>query len=116
MRYVDEPSREVSGVRGTERHVGESFTGAVGRDEVFEYGKPLTEVGLDRDLDRVARCVCHESAHAADLSDLVFAAAGAGRSHDVEVVRRLERIHQSVRDVVRRFVPDLDDFFVSLVV
>ena len=44
LRDVDESTREVAGVGGTERGVGETLAGAVRRDEVLEHRQALTEV------------------------------------------------------------------------
>jgi len=39
LRHVDQTTREVAGVGGLERRVGEALAGAVGRVEVLENGE-----------------------------------------------------------------------------
>ena len=36
LRHIHKAAREVAGVRGAERRVGQAFSGAVRRDEVFQ--------------------------------------------------------------------------------
>ena len=48
---VDQTPRQVPGVGGAERGVGEALARAVSRDEVLEHGQALGEVGLDRQVD-----------------------------------------------------------------
>src|SRR5204862_6363886 len=54
LRDVDETTREVAGVGRLERGVGQTLTGAVGRDEVLEHGETFTEVRLDGAFDDFA--------------------------------------------------------------
>ena len=44
LRDVDETTREVPGVGGTQRGVGETLAGTVGGDEVLEDRQALAEV------------------------------------------------------------------------
>ena len=114
--YVDETAGQVTGVRGTQSGISQTLSGAVGGDEVLHDRQAFAEVGGDGDLDGLTGSVAHQAAHAADLADLVLGTTGAGVCHDEQVVLCLQGVHQSVRDVVRGLVPDLDDVLVALVV
>jgi hypothetical protein len=46
LGHVDQAPREVTGVGGLERGVGQALARAVGRDEVLEDGQALAEVGV----------------------------------------------------------------------
>ena len=48
---IDKPTRQVPGVRGLQRGIGQTFTGAMRRDEVLQYIKTFTEIRRDRGLD-----------------------------------------------------------------
>ena len=88
LRDVDETAGQVAGVRRLERGVGETLTGAVGRDEVLEDREAFAEVRGDRRLDDLARRLGHEAAHAGQLPDLLRRAAGARVGHDEDRVER----------------------------
>ena len=92
------------------------FLRSVGGNEVFQNGKSLTEVGLDRDFYGFTGRVGHQTTHTADLADLVFAASRSGVSHDKQVVQGSQRIHQRVGHIVCRLVPDLDNFLITFLV
>ena len=83
LRHIDETASEVAGIRSLERGVGQTFAGAVGRDEVFEHRQTFTEVCRDRGLDNFAGRLGHQSAHAGELANLLFRSASAGIGHDV---------------------------------
>src|SRR5699024_5843133 len=70
LRNVDETSGQVTGVRRTERRIGQALTRAAGGDEVFEDVQAFTVVGLDRDFDRLTGCVRDQAAHTGKLADL----------------------------------------------
>ena len=123
LRHVDETPRQVAGVRRLQRRVGQALAGAVRRDEVLQHGEAFTEVRRDRRLDDLARRLRHEAAHAGQLANLLFAAAGAGVRHDVDgvelvalAVRRLHPAEHLVGDPLRDVRPDGDDLVVALAV
>ena len=68
LRHVDQTPRQVAGVRGLQRGVGEALAGAVGRVEVLEHRQPFLEVRDDRALDDLARRLRHQAAHAGKLA------------------------------------------------
>ena len=116
LRHVDETPREVTGVRGAERRVGQTLTGTVRRDEVLEDGQTFTEVRLDRPRDDLALRVGDETAHTGELTDLLDVPSGAGLRHHVDRVQRPEVLLHRLRDLVRRLHPDLDELLTALVV
>ena len=48
LRRIDELAGQVTGVRGLQRGIGQTFAGAVRGDEVFEHGQTFAEVRGDR--------------------------------------------------------------------
>ena len=68
---VDQTAREVAGVGGLERGVGQTLARAVRRDEVLQHRQAFAEVGGDRRLDDLARGLGHQAAHAGELADLL---------------------------------------------
>ncbi len=115
LRHVDETPRQVTGVGGAQRGVGEALAGAVGRDEVLEHRQAFHEVGLDRALDDLALRIRHQAAHAGELADLLERAACARRSHHEDRVQLVQvRLHR-VGNRVGRLRPDVDDRLVALV-
>ncbi len=44
LRNVNQTAGQVTGIRGTQSGIGQTFTGAMGGDEVFEGGKAFAEV------------------------------------------------------------------------
>ena len=78
LGHVHQAARQVAGVGGLERRVGQTLAGAVRRDEVLEHGQPLAEVRDDGLLDDLADAagdlllrLGHQAAHAGQLPDLV---------------------------------------------
>ena len=95
LRHVGEFARQVAGVGGLERGIGEALSRAVGRAEVLEHAQAFAEVGLDRRLDDSPGRLGHQAAHAGELADLLEAAARAGLDHQpdrVEVRPALARV------------------------
>ena len=111
---VDETARQVAGVGGAQRGVGETLARAVGRDEVLEHGQALDEVRLDRALDDLALRVRHQPAHAGELADLLEGAARTRVGHHEDGVQLVEVLDHRVRDLVGAGVPEVDDGLVAL--
>ena len=122
LRRVHELAGQVTGVRGLERGVGETFARAVRGDEVFEHGQAFAEVRGDRPLDDFAGRLGHQTAHAGELLDLLAVAARAGVHHQEDGVQFLaalvvlEGAEHDVRDLVAGVRPDVDDLVVALAV
>ena len=116
MGNVNQSSCQISGVGCTQRRIGKTLSGSIGGNKVFQYGKSLTEVCLDRHFDGFTGRVGHQTTHTADLADLVFTASRSGVSHDKQIVQGSQRIHQRVGHIVCRFIPDLDNFLITFLV
>src|SRR5688500_12412631 len=125
LRHVHEPPRQVAGVGGLERGIGEALAGAVRRDEVLEHAEPLTEVRPDRALDDLTDAagelllrLGHEAAHAGELPDLVPAAARARVEHHEDGVEpalaQAHAVHHRLGHVVVRVGPGVDHLVVPL--
>ena len=83
---IYQTSGQVTRVSGTKSRIGQSLTSSVCRDEVLQYVKTLTEVGLDRKFDCVTGCICHQASHTSQLFDLLIRSSSSGVSHHVDVV------------------------------
>src|SRR5581483_4474693 len=122
LRHVNQTTGQVAGVSGLESGVSQSFTSAVGRDEVLQHGQAFTEVRRDRGLDDFARRLGHQSTHAGELADLLFRSASAGVGHDVNRIDRaflvalLHLPEHLFRDLFRNRRPDFDDLVVAFAV
>src|SRR5512138_529295 len=131
LRDVDETTGEITRVRGLQRGVGETFTGAVRRDEVLHRVQAFTEVRRDRRLDDRAVRLRHETAHTRELTNLGRATASTGIRHHVDRVERFlrrgfalrvhhvfdtELVHHGLRHLIVRTRPNVDDLVVTLAV
>ena len=123
LRHVHQTPRQVAGVGGLERRVGQTLARAVRRDEVLQHGEAFTEVRRDRRLDDFARRLGHQAAHAGELADLLLRAAGARVGHDVDRVEAPARLvhlghlaEHLVGDLLGDLRPDGDDLVVALAV
>ena len=118
LRDVDETTREVAGVGGTERGVGETLAGTVGGDEVLEDRETLAEVRLDRPRDDLTAGVGDQTTHTGDLLHLHDVASGTRAHHHVDGVELLLAhlgLHR-VTDACGGLAPDLDLLLAPLVV
>src|SRR5215472_797472 len=122
LRDVDQAAREVAGVGGFQRRVGETFTRAVRRDEVFEHREAFAEVGSDGRFDDFAGGLGHQATHTGKLADLLFRTARAGVGHDVDrvdvafLVLSFEGLEHFVGNFFGDVAPDGDDLVVALAV
>src|SRR6185312_16385189 len=76
LGHVGELARQVAGVGGLERGVGQTLAGAVRGREVLEHAETFAEVRLDRRLDDLAGRFRHQTTHAGELTNLFDAATG----------------------------------------
>ena len=113
LRYVYQTAGKVTGVRRTERRIGQTLAGAVGRGEVIQHGQAFAVVRLDRQFDRTSGRIGDEPAHAGELSHLAVITAGAGLGHHGEGVEFLHALLHGFAHFVGRLGPDLDDFLIS---
>src|SRR5690349_16069709 len=80
LRHVNQFARHVTRVSGLESGIGQTFTRAVGGDEVFQYREAFAEVRQNRFFDDVAGGFGHEAADAGELTNLL-AIATSPRVH-----------------------------------
>ena len=129
---VDQTAGQVTGVGGLEGGVRQTFTGAVGRDEVLQHGQTFAEVGGDRRFDDLAGRLGHQSPHPGQLADLLLAEPRAPESAIIWMalkdgtwtlfaVSRGEGLHGQVGEhllwrSLRCLGPDVDDLVVALAV
>ena len=71
LRNIDQTASQITGIRCTKSSIGQTFSGAAGRDKVFENVQTFTVVGADRHLDGTAGGVGDQSAHTGQLTNLV---------------------------------------------
>src|SRR5580704_3969508 len=122
LRNIDEAAREVAGIGGLERRVGQTLTGAVRRDEVLQHGEAFAEVGRDRSFDDFARGLGHQTAHSGKLTNLLLRSARARIGHHVNridhalFVLLFEGLEHFVRNFFGDIRPNGDDFVVALAV
>ena len=122
LRHVDQAAGQVAGVGGLERRIGQALARAVRRDEVLEHREAFAEVRGDGRLDDFARRLGHQSAHAAELANLLLRTAGAGVGHDVDRVHgaffvgALHVAEHLVGNLVGNRRPHLDDLVGTLAV
>ena len=114
---VHQAAREVAGVGGAQRGVGQALAGAVRRGEVLDDVQALHEVRLHGTLDDLALRVGHQAAHARQLADLLERATGARGGHHVDRVQLvvgLDVLDHRLGDLVGRGVPLVRDGQVAL--
>ena len=114
LGYVYQTSRQITGVRRTKGRIGQTLSGAVSGNEVFQYVQSLTEIGLDRKLDGMSRRIRHQSAHSGQLLDLLIGASGSGVRHHEDVVVFIKTCQQVVGQLVVGGLPGIDHFFIAL--
>ena len=129
LRHIHQAAREVAGVGGFQRRVGQALARAVRGDEVLQHVQPLAEVGGDGRFDDGAVRLGHEAAHAGQLADLGGGAARAGVGHHVDGIEGLlidflavavlhfllgQLAHHDLGDFVARLAPDVHHFVVAL--
>ena len=126
LRYVDQTTRQVTGVGRLQCGIGQTFTGTVRRDEVLQYRQTLFEVRKDRVFDDLTAFCSrflrfgHQAAHTGKLANLLFRTTGSRVQHHID---RIETLHVRGEVVEHRLGqlhvdigPDIDDLVVTLVV
>src|SRR6202034_4334810 len=119
LGYVNQAPREIAGIGGLKRRIGQTFTRSVRGDEVLQHGEAFAEVRSDRSLDDFARGLGHQAAHSGKLADLLFRTARAGIGHHVHridhalLVLLFERFKHFVRHFFGDVRPDGDHLVVA---
>src|SRR6185312_9833787 len=114
LRDVDETTGEVTGVCGAQSGVGQSLTGAVGRDEVLGDREPLAVARDDRTRDDLTLRVRHQASHTGDLTNLHPVTTRTRGDHAVDVVVRRHVFFHRLGDFSGCLVPDLDELLTTL--
>ncbi len=131
LGHIDQAAGKVTRVRGLQRGIGQTLTGAVRRDEVLQNVEAFTEVRRDRRLDDRAVRLGHQAAHAGKLADLGSGTTSTRVGHHVDRVERLladglalavdhlfgtELLHHRLGDLVATTAPDIHDLVVALAI
>ena len=86
------------------------------RHEVLQYVQTFTEVGLDRQLDRMTGRIRHQASHTGQLFDLLIRSTRSGVRHHEDVVVLIQSAKQCLGQSIIRLLPGLDDFLITLLV
>ena len=121
LRHVAKAAGEVAGIGRFQSRIGQTFTGAVRRDEVLQHVQTFAEVCGDRLFDDFAGRLGHQTAHTGKLTNLLFRTAGARVGHDVNRVENaagavvlFQVLEELVGDRFGDLRPDFDDLVVAL--
>ena len=87
LRYIYHSTGQVTGVRGTQCGICQALTCASSGDEVLQYGQTFTEIRLNRDFDGTTGCVCHQTSHTCQLTNLVNRASSTRLCHHMNRVK-----------------------------
>ena len=115
LAHVHQTAGQITRVCCTQSRVGESLTGAVSGDEVFDNRQAFTEVRLDRSRNDFTLGVGHKTAHGGDLADLHHVSAGTGMDHHPDRVVLGEGLLHFGGDLSRGLSPDFDELLTTLV-
>ena len=116
LGHVDKSTSQVTGVSGTKRRIGKTFTRTVRGQEVLEYRQSFTEVRFDREFDDTARRVRHQTPHATELGDLRFVTPRFGIHHEHDGVKAIHRLHEHIGNIVFGLGPDVDNAVITFFV
>ena len=129
LRHVDQTARQVTGVSRFQRRIGQTFTSAVGRNEVLQHVQAFAEVRGNRRFDNRTIRFRHQTTHTGQLANLGCGTARAGVGHHVNGVERflrrlgavaldhvfdLELVHHGLADFIGGLAPDIDYLVVTL--
>ena len=115
LRDIDHAAGQVTGVSGTQSGIGQTLTGATGRNEIFQNIQTFTVVGTNGHLDGVTGGVCQQAAHTGQLLDLVHRTTSTGVCHHEDLVVLGQVCRQSLGDLIGGSLPDVDGLGVALV-
>ncbi len=114
LGYIHHSPGQVTGVRSTQRRIGQTLAGSVGRHEILQHVQSLTEIGLDRQLDGTACGIGHQSAHARQLFDLLVGTTGAGVGHHENIIVGVQACQKHLCQFLIRLIPGLHHCAVPL--
>ena len=110
---VHHAAGQITGVGGTQSCIGQTFTGAMGGNKVFQYVQTFTEIGLDRQLDGTAGCIGHQTTHTGQLFNLLVGTTGAGVGHHINIVIFIKVGEQGIRNLIIGLLPCLNNGFIA---
>ena len=126
LRHIDQTARQITGIGRFQRGIGQTLTGAVRRDEIFQHRKPLLEVRQDRVFDDLTSFgpgflrLGHQTAHPGELADLLLRTAGPGIQHHVHRIETLHVLGQVIQHRLGQLHidirPDVDNLVVTFIV
>src|SRR5690606_37598421 len=89
LSHVNQTTGQITGVRGLQCGIRQTFTSTVGGDEVLQNRQTFAEVRGDRRFDDGAVRLGHQTTHTGQLTDLGGATTSTGVRHHVHGVERL---------------------------
>src|SRR5471032_2851790 len=128
LGHVDQTAGQITRVRGFQRRSGQTFTSAVGRNEVLQHVQTFAEVRGDRRFDNRTIRFRHQTTHTGQLADLRGRTAGAGVGHHVNRVEgflgglgavtlddvfHFQLVHHGLADFIGGLAPDVDHLVVT---
>ena len=113
---VDHSTSQITGVSGTKCGIGQAFTCASGRREVFQNGKAFTVVCLNWDLDGLTGSVRDKSTHTGQLTDLSHGASSTGIGHHVDGVIAVKVLLQCCSNILRGLFPLADNQTITFII
>ena len=125
MRYVNQTTRQVTGVGSLQSGIGQTLTGTVGRNKVFQHGHTLLKVrdnGVlnDKRLGTGLLRLGHQTTHTRELANLSLTTTSSRVKHHVHsieaLVGLLHFLHQDFRQVVVDVSPGVDDLVVAFLI
>ncbi|CCZ94521.1 unknown [Corallococcus sp. CAG:1435] len=115
LRNVHQTTCKVTGVCRLQSGVRQTFTSAVGGNEVFQHRQTFTEASLNGQFDGTSAGVAHQTTHAAQLTNLVHATTGAGIRHHPDGVVLFHDVFHQVFHFAGNFLPHIDNRLVAFV-
>src|SRR5450830_1908452 len=128
LGHVNQTTCQVTGVRGLQRRIGQTLTGAVRRNKVLQHVQAFAEVRGNRRFDNRTVRFRHQTTHTCQLTNLRCGTTGAGVGHHVNRVERLLRtlgavaadhvfdlqlVHHGLADVIAGLAPDVHNLVVA---
>ncbi len=128
LRDVNQTTSQVTGVRGFQCGIRQTFTRTVRGDEVLEYVQTFTEVRGDWRFDDGAIRLRHQTTHTGQLTNLCRRTTRTGVGHHVDAVEGdlllflavtvnhgfgLQVIHHRFGYTIVRRSPDIDNFVIA---
>ena len=129
LRHIDQTPGQVTRIRCFQCSVRQTFSGAVGGDEVLQHVQPFTEICGDWRFDDGAIGLGHQPPHTGYLTNLGSRTTRAGIRHHVDGIERLllhlltmaigddllrQLGHHDLGDFIAGLAPDVDHFVVAL--